>query len=358
MTLKNVRIHLIALLLLIGAASFALAQDEADPTLIELGDQTITETQFDNRFALAARSIAARQGLPYNEETQALFDSLRPAYLEQLATELVLLNEAETRGVTVGDDEVEAQLAQARQSMGSDEVFNQFLTETGFQDEAAFREFLRDSLTVQKVVDELRQGTEVTDEEVQTFYDENQEQIGQPLEQVRDQVREQLVRNRVNQQIAELRQASDIQVFADNLSASAQANPGTTAQAPSGQTTEAPTTPEAAAQNLQNLLTQGIDTVPTPEVVTAFQNLRTNIQDDSELQVVAVAIEPVESALTAEPFDQAALVEALQNLALAMRTAADAGDATLTVELASLVDQTAAFIQNEGFTPRMEVETP
>ena len=116
--------------------------------------------------------------------------------------------------------------------------------------------------------------------------------------------------------------------------------------------------PQAAVRNVQQVLTQGIATVPTPQVAEAFRNLRTNLQNDGDLQVVAVAIEPVEQALTAEPFDQAALVNALQELALQMRVVADAGDQALTVELASLVDQTANFIQNEGFTPRMEVDTP
>ena len=116
--------------------------------------------------------------------------------------------------------------------------------------------------------------------------------------------------------------------------------------------------PQAAAQNLQQVLTQGVGTVATPQVTEAFRNLRTNLQNDTELQVVAVAIEPVERALTAEPFDQAALVNALQELALQMRIAADTGDQALTVELASLVDQTADYIQNEGYTPRMEVDTP
>ena len=116
--------------------------------------------------------------------------------------------------------------------------------------------------------------------------------------------------------------------------------------------------PEAAAQNLRTTLEQGVAEVPTPEVVENFSALRESLAGDSTLEVVAIAIEPVEAAFMADPFDQAALVEALQNLALAMRTAADPGDAGLMVELASLVDQTAAFIQNEGFTPRMEVETP
>ena len=119
-------------------------------------------------------------------------------------------------------------------------------------------------------------------------------------------------------------------------------------------------TPEAeqALTNVRNVLTQGIGTAPTPQVVEAFRNVRTTLQDDAERQGLTARIETVEQALTAEPFDQAGLVDALQALALEMRIEAGPGDAGLLVEVASLVDQTADYIQNEGYTPRMEVDTP
>ena len=202
----------LALLMLVGAAN---AQDDA---VIQLGDETITEAEFDTRFSLAARGVAAQQGLPYNDETRALFESLRPAYLEQLATELVLLDEARTRGVTAPDADIDAQLETARTSFGGDEAYNQFLSESGFADEAAFRGYLSDALTIQAVVDELSQEIEVGDEDIQAFYDENQERINQPLENVREQVRQALVQQRIGERVAELRAASDVQVFAENLS--------------------------------------------------------------------------------------------------------------------------------------------
>ena len=202
----------LALLMLVGAAN---AQDDA---VIQLGDETITEAEFDTRFSLAARGVAAQQGLPYNDETRALFDSLRPAYLEQLATELVLLSEARTRGVAAPGADVDAQLEQARASFGGDEAYNRFLSESGFADEAAFRGYLSDALTVQAVVDELSQEIEVSDEDIEAFYGENQERINQPLENVRDQVRQALVQQRIGERVAELREASDVQVFAENLS--------------------------------------------------------------------------------------------------------------------------------------------
>lgn len=95
----------------------------------------------------------------------------------------------------------------------------------------------------------------------------------------------------------------------------------------------------------------GIDTVPTPEFEESLRNLRIAIEEtgDGALEVVGVAITNVEAALGTEPFDQAALVEALETLAFEMRAAAEEGDASLQVELASLIDQTATLIE-EGAT--------
>lgn len=66
-------------------------------------------------------------------------------------------------------------------------------------------------------VEQLGSDIQVTDEEIQTFYDENQAQIGAPLEQVRDQIRQQLIREELNTRIAGVREASAVQVFPENL---------------------------------------------------------------------------------------------------------------------------------------------
>ncbi len=120
-----------------------------------------------------------------------------------------------------------------------------------------------------------------------------------------------------------------------------------------GVETEAPTTPEGAMWLTGGLLAAGIDTVSTPELMESFRNPRIALEGtgDGTLEVVAVAITDVEAALGAEPFEQAALIEALQTLAFELRAAAEAGDASLQVELASLIDQTAALIEAELHTP-------
>jgi peptidyl-prolyl cis-trans isomerase C len=137
----------------------ALAQQAADPAadevVIELGSETVTQSEFDERFNLALRSLAARQGVPLNEQTHALFDQLKPNYLEQVATERALLQEAEAMSITVPDEEVDAQIQQIRQNYETEEAYGQFLSETGFEDETDFRDFIRENLLVQRTVEQL-----------------------------------------------------------------------------------------------------------------------------------------------------------------------------------------------------------
>lgn len=204
------------------AASPALAQDQAaDEVVVELGDQTVTQSEFDERFNLALRSLAQQQGVPLNDQTRALFDQLKPNYLEQVATEQALLQEAVSRGISVSAEEVDSQIQQIRQNYETEAAYNQFLNETGFEDETAFSDFIRENLLVQRTVEQLGADIQVTEEQVQTFYNENQAQIGAPLEQVRDQIRQQLIREELNARIADVREASDVQVFPENLGVAA-----------------------------------------------------------------------------------------------------------------------------------------
>jgi FKBP-type peptidyl-prolyl cis-trans isomerase (trigger factor) len=120
-------------------------------------------------------------------------------------------------GITVSDEEVDTQIQQLRQNYETEAAYNQFLTENGFENEAAFSDFIRENLLVQRTVEQLGQGIEVTDEEIQAFYDENQAQINVTLEQARDQIRQQLQREELNARIAKVREASDVRVFPENL---------------------------------------------------------------------------------------------------------------------------------------------
>lgn len=199
------------------------AAEQVDPNepVIEVGagdGDPITQQEFQQAFDRAMRTLAAQQGIPYNEQTQALFDRFRADFLNQYATQQALIQEAEERGITVTDEQVTQQVDRARQAFGGDDQFQQGLQELGYENVEAYRQAAREGLLAQGVVDELSTNVQVTDEQIQTFYDENQEQFGdQTLEQVRPQIETQLTNQQLSQQFEELRSQYGIQTYPERL---------------------------------------------------------------------------------------------------------------------------------------------
>lgn len=183
---RALRIFLLALtsLVMMLALPVGQAQDDSadNPVIIQLMRTQIRLDEFNERFEIAARNIAAQQGLPFNEQVVAQLQALRPQYLEQLATELVLLDEAEARGIEPDTEFVEARLTELRESLGSDGEFQAALALAGFEDEQQLRTILSEATILDQVISELQSSVEVSEEEAQAFYETNQEQFGTPAQ--------------------------------------------------------------------------------------------------------------------------------------------------------------------------------
>ncbi|MEM7738219.1 MAG: peptidyl-prolyl cis-trans isomerase [Deinococcota bacterium] len=186
MRLHSSRLFTLILLLVAMLAPLALAQDDAtetpaeDVVVISFGDQTMSLAEFDERFLLTARNIAAQQGM---ELTDDMFDqliSLRPTYLDQLATELVLLTEADARGLTFSDEEVDTQLQTIIDGFESREEYEQLLDEAGFTNEDQLRRLIRENETIRLIVTDIEANLEISEEDVQAYYDANEANFQQP----------------------------------------------------------------------------------------------------------------------------------------------------------------------------------
>jgi peptidyl-prolyl cis-trans isomerase C len=189
MRLHSNRLLTLIFLLIATLAPLALAQDDAsdatetpaeDVVVISFGDQTMSLAEFDERFLLTARNIAAQQGMDLTEDMFDQLISLRPTYLDQLATELVLLSEADTRGLTFSDEEVDAQLQTIIDGFESREEYEQLLAEAGFTNEDQLRRLIRENETIRLIVTDIEANLEISEEDVQAYYDANQANFQQP----------------------------------------------------------------------------------------------------------------------------------------------------------------------------------
>ncbi len=225
---KTLAASLLALVVALGFGTGS-AQDAStlpatvDPneTVIDLGmDETVNQQQFAQEFDRAMRALALQQGLPYNTETRALFDRFRADFLNQYATQQALLREGEARGIAVSDEELDGQIQQAQDALGGEEAFQQAITDLGYDSVDEYREVAREGLLAQRVVDELRTDVQISDDQVQTFYDENQAELFQdrPLEEVRPEVEARLMSEQLNQRFQEIRDEQGIQTYPERLS--------------------------------------------------------------------------------------------------------------------------------------------
>ena len=171
---------LLTLLLCVGAT--AVAQDNDDPVVIQIGRTLVTQSEFNERFLLAVRNIAAQQGIPFSNELLGQLQDFRPNFLDQLAVEMVLLEEADMRGVSISSEEIDEQIDTVKANLGSDEAFAQVLAQAGFENETQLRRLIRENTLIERVVEQVRDDITVSDEAVESFYADNPEFFATPEE--------------------------------------------------------------------------------------------------------------------------------------------------------------------------------
>lgn len=176
------------LLVLIALTGAVLAQGNGssdtadDPVVLQAGDYQETLSDIEARFEIAIRGLAASQGLELNDEIRSQLEAFKPSYLEQRATEVALLQEAERRGITVSDDEVDDLVEDVRGNLDEGEEFGDVLAQAGFRDEAQLRDLVRETEYIQRAVDSVESEIDVSEAEVEEFYQANPELFEQPEE--------------------------------------------------------------------------------------------------------------------------------------------------------------------------------
>ena len=210
---KRARVAAVALggLLVALFAIVAVAQGIGDPSpsgdevaIVEDadGDDDVAITQDELNRALT--QTAARQGLnevPPSDDPQ--YELLREAALSDLLLGVWVRGEAEERGIEVTEREVDEELQAVIESpdFGSQKAFDRFLEQSGFTEEEA-RARLELQVISNRIQSEvLPEEPPITEDEIQTYYDENAAQFEQP--ETRD------VRQLVTETQAEAQEALD-----------------------------------------------------------------------------------------------------------------------------------------------------
>ena len=175
------KVPLLHLLVLIPLAFVAvtLAQEE-DPVVLRLGERVETLSEFDRRFEIAVRGVAASQGRPMDDEIRTQLAQFRPAFLEQRATDMVLLQVAEDRGIPFPEEFVERRVDEIRGGLQSDEDFLELLAAAGFGDEAYLRRLIGELEQIQQLITILTDEIEVSAEQLLDSYNTDLDRFATP----------------------------------------------------------------------------------------------------------------------------------------------------------------------------------
>lgn len=113
-----------------------------------------------------------------------LYDEMVEQYgaatVEQLIADKIVASEAKKEKVTISDKELNEEVDKLKETYGGEEVFNQML-ESNNTTVNALKEDIKNYLTIRKL---LEPQIEITNEEMQTYFDENKDSFGE-AEQVK-----------------------------------------------------------------------------------------------------------------------------------------------------------------------------
>ena len=146
-----------------------------DLVVARVSGDPITEKQVIG----AIDELARQENLTLEQSKQRnslLFDRA----VENLVTVSLMRTRMREITITVNDDDVDALLRQTSQRFPSPEAFQKALADQGLT-EADLRNSIRESIGMQKVVDEASKGTaQVTDAEIEKFYADNPDRFALP----------------------------------------------------------------------------------------------------------------------------------------------------------------------------------
>lgn len=212
-----------ALALGIAAAGCGGGDDDADAievpanAIAVVGDHEITKTEYDRLLAAAEKTYEAReQEFPAAGTPE--FAQLRNAIVRSLVEQAEFEIAAEELKIEVTDADVDKRLEELKEQFfeGDEQRYKEELEAQGLTEEQV-RSDLRTRLLSEKIFEEVTSQVEVTDEEIQTYYDDNAAQFETPAS--RD-VRHILVKSkaRANDLHAQLESGADFAKLARQFS--------------------------------------------------------------------------------------------------------------------------------------------
>ena len=212
-----------ALALGIAAAGCGGDDDEGESAEVPadaiavVGDREIPKSEYDRLLSQAQKTYEAREQ-EFPEAGTPEFAQLRNAIVTSLVEQARFEIAAEELDITITDEELDERLDELKEQFfeGDEEAYTAELEKQGLTEEQVLKD-LRTRMLSEKIFEEITSEVEVTDEDIQAYYEENKAQFEQPASR---EVRHILVKTqaRANQIHRQLENGADFAKLAREFS--------------------------------------------------------------------------------------------------------------------------------------------
>lgn len=161
----------------------APAPAAANPQTVvaRVGSEVITLSEYERAFRLAVARVLNAQGIPYSEDALTQFAGARGGFLTQYARDRAVYQLAR-RGTAVTAAQVDAQLAETRESFDTDAAYREALAANGFASEAELRADIERELVVDAYLEGIKGRLTFGDALVSSFYNLNRSAFTRPAQ--------------------------------------------------------------------------------------------------------------------------------------------------------------------------------
>jgi len=157
---------------LVGFSLGIVKSEIVDRIVAVVGSEVITQSELERAYKLDELGVI---GLGVGGELS------KREYLEKMVEKKLITQEVRKQGTTVSSEEIEKEIERKRRSLGlTQEGLEAELKRQGLSMEK-YREMVRDNLAMGKLISKEVQGVEITDQEIQSYYQLHQEQFHNPF---------------------------------------------------------------------------------------------------------------------------------------------------------------------------------
>jgi parvulin-like peptidyl-prolyl isomerase len=181
---RNIPVLLLALVAVLAVAACggedSSSADVPEGAIAVVGDKTVTKEEFDQLIE-QQKKTAESQKQDFPEVGTPEYEALKANVVKGLIAQREWELEGESMGIKVTDQEIETQLNQKKEQFGltDEQKYQAELAKAGITD-AQVRDQVRTEILTNKIYEAVIKKVTVTDADVQAYYDQNAAKYQQP----------------------------------------------------------------------------------------------------------------------------------------------------------------------------------